>query len=68
MCVCVCVCQSLELLLRGRSLELQQVREGIQKQQQQQGGRRSSFSRESQALIGQLQGALQASTQETQVM
>lgn len=60
---------SLELLLRGRSLELQQVREGVQQQQQLQQqveGRQRSFSREHHALIGQLQGALQASIQEAQ--
>lgn len=70
MCVCVCVCQSLEVLLRGKSLELEQVRDAgrsVQRQQQEAEETQRRVIRERDTVIGQLQGALHARTQEAQV-
>ncbi len=70
MCVCVCVCQSLEVLVRGKALELEQVCDAwrnVQRQQQESEDRQSSILRERDANISQLQAALHACMQETQV-
>ena len=66
----MCVCQGLELLLRGRSLELEQVQESytnLQQQQQEHEHRHVHALEERDAVIGQLQVALQAHAQESQV-
>lgn len=70
MCVFLCVCQSLEVLVRGKALELEQVCDAwrnVQRQQQESEERQSRILRERDAIISQLQGALHARTQETQV-
>lgn len=62
--------QSLEVLLRGRSLELEQVRHAgrsVQRLQQDSGERHGRVLRERDAVISQLQAALHARTQEAQV-
>ena len=67
---CVCVCQSLEVLVRGKSLELEQVCDAsrsVQRQQQESEERQSRILRERDAIISQLQAALHARTQEAQV-
>ncbi|CAJ1059465.1 myomegalin isoform X4 [Xyrichtys novacula] len=60
---------SLEVLLRGKALELEQVSDAwrnVQHQQQDGEERTSRVLRERDAIIGQLQGALHARTQEAQ--
>ncbi|XP_063747447.1 myomegalin isoform X2 [Eleginops maclovinus] len=62
---------SLELLLRGRALELEQVCDGwrnVQLQHQESAERQSDILRERDAIIGQLQAALHARSQEAQDM
>ncbi|KAK5930326.1 hypothetical protein CgunFtcFv8_026569 [Champsocephalus gunnari] len=62
---------SLELLLRGKALELEQVCDAwrnVQRQHQQSAGRQSGILGERDAIIGQLQGALHARSQEAQDM
>ncbi|KAI9523941.1 hypothetical protein NQZ68_022574 [Dissostichus eleginoides] len=62
---------SLELLLRGKALELEQVCDAwrnAQRQHQQSAGRQSGILGERDAFIGQLQGALHARSQEAQDM
>lgn len=69
-CVCVCVCQSLEVLVRGKALQLEQVCDAwrnVQRQQLESKERLSSILRERDAIISQLQAALHARTQEAQV-
>lgn len=68
--VTVCVCQSLEVLLRGKSLELEQVRDAcrnIQQHQQESQERHDRAIREQDAIINQLQAELRAGMQEAQV-
>lgn len=68
--LCVCVCQSLEVLVRGKALELEQVCDAwrsVQRQQQESEERQSRILRERDAIISQLQAALHARTQEAQV-
>lgn len=58
------------MLLRGKSLELEQVRDAgrsVQQQQQEAEETHGRVVRERDAVIGQLQGALHARTQEAQV-
>lgn len=65
-----CVCQSLEVLVRGKALELEQVCDAwrnVQRQQQESEERQSSVLRERDGIISQLQAALHARTQEAQV-
>ncbi|XP_069378805.1 myomegalin isoform X8 [Paralichthys olivaceus] len=60
---------SLELLLRGKAVELEQVCDAwrnVQRQQQESEERQSRSLRERDAIIGQLQAALLARTQEAQ--
>ncbi|XP_034035238.1 myomegalin isoform X2 [Thalassophryne amazonica] len=60
---------SLEVLLRGKTLELEQVGgayKSIQQQQQESERRQSHILRERDAVISQLQGALHACTQEAE--
>ncbi|XP_041790654.1 myomegalin isoform X2 [Chelmon rostratus] len=60
---------SLEVLARGKALELEQVCDAwrnVQQQQQESEGRQSRSLRERDAIISQLQAALQACTQEAQ--
>ncbi|XP_065811624.1 myomegalin isoform X2 [Labrus bergylta] len=60
---------SLEVLLRGKALELEQVCDAwrsVQRQQQESGERQSRALRERDGIISQLQGALHARTQEAQ--
>ncbi|XP_068174699.1 myomegalin isoform X3 [Antennarius striatus] len=60
---------SLEVLLRGRALEAEQLSDAwrsVQRQQQDGEERQSHALRERDAIIRRLQGALQASTQEAQ--
>ncbi|XP_041646871.1 myomegalin isoform X3 [Cheilinus undulatus] len=60
---------SLEVLLRGKALELEQVSDAcrnVQRQQQESGERQSRILRERDAILSQLQGALHARTQEAQ--
>ncbi|KAM9848622.1 myomegalin isoform 2-T2 [Aulostomus maculatus] len=60
---------SLEVLVRGKALELDQVRDtwrNVQQQQQDSKERQNLALRERDAIIGQLQVALQARTQEAQ--
>ena len=68
--VSVSVCQSLELLLRGKAVQLQQVVDAwqnVQRQRQESEEMQSWSLRERDAIIGQLQAALLARTQEAQV-
>lgn len=67
---CVSVHQSLEVLVRGKTLELEQVCDGwrnVQRQQQESEERQSRILRERDAIISQLQTALHTRTQEAQV-
>ncbi|KAM7012272.1 myomegalin [Tautogolabrus adspersus] len=60
---------SLEVLLRGKALELEQVCDAwrnVQRQQQESGERQSRTLRERDGIISQLQGALHIRTQEAQ--
>ncbi|KAM3620473.1 uncharacterized protein V6R79_024077 [Siganus canaliculatus] len=60
---------SLEVLVRGKALEVDQVCEAwrnVQRQQQESEERQSRALRERDAIVGQLQAALQARTQEVQ--
>ncbi|XP_035509259.1 myomegalin-like [Morone saxatilis] len=60
---------SLEVLVRGKALELEQVCDAcrnVQRQQQDSEDRQSRILRERDAIIGQLQAALHARTQEAQ--
>ncbi|XP_074492465.1 myomegalin isoform X5 [Sebastes fasciatus] len=60
---------SLEVLLRGKAVELEQVCDAwrnVQRQQQESEQRQSSVLRERDGIIGQLQAALHARTQEAQ--
>ncbi|XP_029284953.1 myomegalin isoform X3 [Cottoperca gobio] len=62
---------SLEVLVRGKALELEHVCDAwrnVQRQQQESGERQSSILRERDGIIGQLQAALHARTQEAQDM
>lgn len=68
--LCLCVCQSLEVLVRGKALELEQVCDAsrnVQRQQQDSEERQSRILRERDAIISQLQAALHTRTQEAQV-
>lgn len=67
---CLCLYQSLEVLLRGKALELEQVCDAwrnVQRQQQESQERQSCILRERDAIINQLQKALHTCTQEAQV-
>lgn len=67
---CLCLYQSLEVLLRGKALELEQVCDAwrnVQRQQQESEERQSCILRERDAIINQLQKALHTCTQEAQV-
>lgn len=67
----VCLTQSLEALLRGKELQLQQLADawtGVRRQQRDVDERTSQILRERDDVIEQLQAALLARTQETQVI
>lgn len=65
-----CLSQSLEVLVRGKSLELEQVCDAwrsVQRQRQDGEEKQSLVLRERDAIIDQLQAALHARSQEAQV-
>lgn len=64
------MCQSLEVLVRGKAVELEQVSEAwrnLQRQQVDREEKQRDSLRERDTIISQLQGALHTRTQETQV-
>lgn len=66
----LCLSQSLEALLRGKALELEQVSDawrGVRQRQQDDQDQQKLLLRERDRIIDQLQGALLALTQEAQV-